>query len=207
MAIESDALGADSRLAVKFYKKPVKMEFASQEAGRPIFEERTYIKIMVPGDGLTEIDRPIYDEDKQRFPKHWYDFVNREGNEEVVTGTPLTEWTLISKSQAEELRGIKFYTVESIAHASDLQLQKIGMLGGMSPHSFRDKAKAFLNKAQDSAEVAKREEELNALREENARIKAESDAKFAKMQEQMEALMEMAAEKKRGRAKKEQVAE
>jgi len=88
-----------------------------------------------------------------------------------------------------------------------MQLQRIGMIGGMSPHSFRDKAKAFLNKAQDSAEVAKREEELNTLREENARIKVESDAKFAKMQEQMSALMDMVAEKKKGRAKKEQVAE
>lgn len=207
MAIESDTQGADSRLAVKFYKKPVKMEFASQEAGRPIFEERVYIKIMVPGDSLTEIDRPIYEEDKARFPKHWYDFMNRHGNEEVITGTPLTEWPLITKSQAEELKGIKFHTVESIAHASDQQLQRIGMIGGMSPHSFREKAKAFLNMAQDSAEVAKREEELNSLREENARIKAEADAKFAKMQEQMEALMTMVAEKKKGRKPKETIAE
>lgn len=207
MAIESDTQGADSRLAVKFYKKLVEMTAATQEAGRPIVEERVYIKIMVPGDSLTEIDRPIYESDKQRFPKHWYDFMNRQGNEEVITGTPLSEWTLISRSQAEELKGIKFHTVESIAHASDHQLQRINMIGGMSPHSLREKAKAFLNMAQDSAEIAKREEELNALREENARIKAEADARFAKMQEQMEALMGMVAEKKKGRKPKEAVTE
>lgn len=207
MAMEQE-MGADSRLAVKFYKKPVKNDFASQEAGRPIFTETTYIKIIVPGDGLSEIDRPMYESDKQRFPKHWYDFMNRHGNDETITGTPLTQWPLITTSQAEELKGLKFHTVEMIAHASDMQLQRIGMVGGMSPHSFREKAKAFLNLAEDSAVQAKREEEVNSLREENAKIKAEADAKFAKMQEQMEALMEMVAEKKKpGRKAKEEVAE
>ena len=39
MAIDSDIQGADARLAVQFYKKSVKQEDASIEAGRPIFKE------------------------------------------------------------------------------------------------------------------------------------------------------------------------
>ena len=39
MAIDSDVQGADARLAVQFYKKSVKQEDASNEAGRPIFKE------------------------------------------------------------------------------------------------------------------------------------------------------------------------
>ena len=39
-------------------------------------------------------------------------------------------------SQAEELKGLKFYTVESIANCNDQQLQRIGMggtvLGGLT---------------------------------------------------------------------------
>ena len=38
MAIESDISNADSRLAVQFYKKSVKQDIASDEAGRPIFK-------------------------------------------------------------------------------------------------------------------------------------------------------------------------
>jgi len=94
-------------------------------------------------------------------------------------------------------------TVESIANASDLQLQRIGMIAGMSPHAFRDKARAFLNLATESAEAAKREEEINALKqelakkdEENAKIKAETDAKLAQMQEQMAAILAAVGEKK-----------
>ena len=204
MAIESDVMGADSRLAVQFYTKAVKNEPKSLEAGRPIFEDKVYIKIIVPGDNLSEIDRPMYNEDKTRFPKHWYDFQNRHGNDEVVTGTPLEEWSLLTKGQAEELKGLKFRTVESIANCADSQLQRIGMIAGMSPHTFRDKAKAYLNLAQNSADSEKREAELAAVKAEAEKIKAESDAKLAKMQEQLEAVMALVAEKKKpGRKAKE----
>lgn len=208
MAIESDIQGADSRLAVQFYNRAVKNEDKSAEAGRPIFEDKIYIKIVVPGDNLSEIDRPMYNEDKGRFPKHWYDFQNRHGDDEVVTGTPLEEWALLTKGQAEELKGLKFRTVESIANCADVQLQRIGMIAGMSPHSFRDKAKAFLNIAQTSADSEKREAEIQSLREANEQVKAEADAKLAKMQEQLETLMSLMAEKKKpGRKAKEIVEE
>ena len=82
-----------------------------------------------------------------------------------------------------------------MANCSDQQLQRIGMIAGMSPHSFREKAKAFLNLASDSAEVSAREAELQALREENDKIKADTEAKLSKMQEQMEALLAAVAEK------------
>jgi Skp family chaperone for outer membrane proteins len=98
---------------------------------------------------------------------------------------------------------MKFFTVESIASASDQQLQRMGMAAGMSPYSFRDKAKAFLNLATTSAETDKREHEINALKEElakkdleTAKMKAETDAKLAQMQDQMAAILAAVGEKK-----------
>jgi hypothetical protein len=195
MAIESDIQGADSRLAVQFYKKTMKQEDASAEAGRPIFKEFDFVRIMIPGDNLTEIDTYAQESHKQRFPRQWAHYQNQVAGHQDIVGTPLDQWPLITRSQAEELRGLKFHTVESIADCSDQQLQRIGMIAGMSPHNFRLKAKAFLNLASDSAEVAQREAELNALKEENAKIKAETDAKLAAMQEQMSALLAAVAEK------------
>lgn len=206
--IQSDVDSTDGRLAVKFYKRPIKQEFASQEQGRPIFEEQIYIRILVPGDGLSEIDRPMYNEDKSRFPKQWYDFQNRNGGEEMITGTLLSAWPSLSTAQVEELKALKFYTVEQIANASDQQLGRVGMIAGMSPYSFRDKAKSFLNLAKDSADEAKREQELAQLREENDKIKAETEAKLAKMQEQMTNLLAAVGERKpRGKKPKETVEE
>ena len=98
---------------------------------------------------------------------------------------------------------MRFYTVESIAGASDQQLQRMGMAAGMSPYAFRDKAKSFLNLASDSAETDKRTQEINELKEElakkaeeNAKIKAETDAKMALMQEQMATILAAVGEKK-----------
>ena len=195
MAIESDIQGADSRLAVQFYKRSVKQDMASDEAGRPIFKEFDFVRIMIPGDNLTEIDTYAQESHKQRFPRQWAHYQNQVAGHEDIIGTPLDQWPQVTRSQAEELRGLKFYTVEAIADCSDQQLQRIGMVAGMSPHNFRLKAKAFLNLANDSAEVAHKEEELQALRQENDKIKAETDAKLAAMQEQMSALLAAVAEK------------
>ena len=196
MAIESDIQGADARLAVQFYKKSMKQEDASNEAGRPIFKEFDFVRIMIPGDNLTEIDTYAQESHKQRFPRQWAHYQNQVSDHLDIVGTPLDQWPQVTRSQAEELRGLKFYTVEAIADCSDQQLQRIGMVAGMSPHNFRLKAKAFLNLANDSAEVAQRESELQALKEENAKIKAETDAKLTAMQEQMSALLAAVAEKK-----------
>jgi hypothetical protein len=195
MALESDIQNADSRLAVQFYKKSVKQDIASDEAGRPIFKEFDFVRIMIPGDNLTEIDTYAQESHKQRFPRQWAHYQNQVASHEDIIGTPLEQWPQVTRSQAEELRGLKFHTVESIADCSDQQLQRIGMVAGMSPHNFRLKAKAFLNLATDSAEVAQRQAEMQALKEENAKIKAETDAKLAAMQEQMSALLAAVAEK------------
>jgi hypothetical protein len=209
MALPSDTQGADSRLQVRFYKKSVQQEQESIDAGRPIYKDFDFVQICVAGDTLTEIDTYALANHKQRFPIQWANYMNRQGaNDEEVVGTPLSEWPLVSKSQAEELRGIKFQTVESIANASDQQLQRIGMIAGMSPYSFRDKAKAFLNLATTAAETDKREHEINALKEElakkeqeTAKIKAETDAKLALMQEQMATILAAVGEKKPRKSK------
>jgi hypothetical protein len=204
MALPSDEQNADSRLQVRFYKRPVHQEQESVEAGRPIYKEFDFVHICVAGDTLTEIDTYVLNSHKQRFPQQWANYQNRLGaNDEQIIGTPVAEWPLVSKSQAEELRAMKFHTVESIAGASDQQLQRMGMAAGMSPYAFRDKAKAFLNLAMTAAETDKRESEINGLREElakkeqeTAKIKAETDAKLAQMQDQMAAILAAVGEKK-----------
>jgi hypothetical protein len=202
--LPSDENGADSRLQVRFYKRPVHQEQESLAAGRPIYKEFDFVHICVAGDTLTEIDTYALANHKARFPIQWANYQNRLGaDDQEIVGTPVSEWPIVSKSQAEELRAMKFHTVESIAGASDQQLQRMGMAAGMSPYAFRDKAKAFLNLATNAAETDKREQEINALREElakkeqeTAKIKAETDAKLAQMQDQMAAILAAVGEKK-----------
>lgn len=206
MAIESDINNADSRLLVQFYRGTFEDPVATALEGRAIYKETDCIKISIPGDSLNERDRPIYESDKVRFPLQWAHYMNKQGSEEKYEGTPLKEWPLITRSQAEELRARRFYTVESIATASDLQLQSMGMSAGMSPHTLRDKAKFFLESAKTAADYTNREQEIAQLKEENARIKAETDAKMEAMRrendEKFASLLAAVSEKKpKGRPK------
>ena len=204
MALPSDENNADSRLQVRFYKRPVQQEAETLASGRPIYKEFDFVHICVAGDTLTEIDTYVLQSHKTRFPIQWANYQNRIGkDDQEVIGTPVAEWPLVSKSQAEELRAMRFYTVEAIAGASDQQLQRMGMAAGQSPYSFRDKAKSFLNLAKKASEIDQREQELESLRKENeamrdesARNKAETDAKLVQMQEQMQQILMAVGEKK-----------
>ena len=167
----------DSALIVTFYVKPVQNIFASSKAGRPIYEDVTYLTINVPGLKDMQVDRPAYEADKRRFPLQWQHFENRTKGDAREIGTPLSEWQQLTRSQAEEFKALNFFTVESIANASDANVSALGMIGGMSPYALREKARAFLKASQDSAlpqhqaeELAKRDTEIAMLKEQMAMI-------------------------------------
>jgi hypothetical protein len=177
----------DDRLHVRFYKKTLKNEFESAKQGRPIFYEADFVFIHLPGDKNTDIDTFVNDTHKARFPRQWAHYMNNQSSDsEALMGTPIAEWPLISRSQAEELRHIGFRTVDSIAAASDAQLQSIGMRAGMQPHAFREKARRWLDHAKNDAAVEQDAAEKQALRDEaeaTKRALAELQAQMAEMQQ------------------------
>lgn len=171
------ATDPDRALAVEFYTRPVQNMFKSGKEGRPVFEDVIYVRINIPGNKESQIDMPARSEHKQRFPMQWAHYQNKTQGDAREVGTPLSEWPILTRSQAEEFRGIKFFTVESIANASDANINNLGMMGGMAPHILRERAKAFLKAAQDTAfpqhqaeELAKRDAEIAMLKEQMARI-------------------------------------
>lgn len=182
------AINPDSILSVWFLSKPIQNNFRTVKEGRPIFEDVIYIHIEAPGDRASIIERPIYDQDKERFPLQWAAWQNKHGEDAREMGTPLSAWPILTAAQAEELKAIKFRTVESIAGASDAALQKIGMVAGMAPHAFRQRAQNFLAVAQDSAFAEKKDAELKAAQEREGKMAAEMQA----LKEQVARLTEIA---------------
>jgi len=193
------ARNPDDILHVKFYIRSVRNDYQSSIAGRDIYTDVEYVEIMTPGNALNIIDTPAREEHKIRFPRQWAVFKNSQGDHEQVVGTPLTEWPAITRSRAEELKGKKFYTVDQIANASDLQVQHIGMDG----YTMRQKAQAFLAQAKDSALAQKQAEELA---NKDAQIKALQDgqAQLMKMIEEMKASQNSSEPKKRKYTKRTQ---
>lgn len=157
---QTDLNSEDSRLNVKFYQKAIQNNFKTNLEGRPIMEMRDFILIEVPGNQTLTIDTFAADEDKKRFPIQWARYQN-EKTEGEIEGTLLNDWPVLNSAIAAELKHFKFYTVEQIAEASDAQLNTLGMAAGMAPFTLRDKAKAFLSSAKDTALVQQQADELS----------------------------------------------
>lgn len=164
----------DSALSVRFYSKPVQNFAETSNQNRPIFQDVDYIEIFTPGNQLNIIDTPVREEHKRRFPIQWAAYQNAHGGDQRETGTPMSQWTFISAAQAEELKALKFFTVENIANASDAMIANIGMVGGMAPMALRERARAYLAAAQGTAQVQHDAQE-------NAQLKAQLEALQAQM--------------------------
>ena len=193
----------DARLHVVFYMKPVKNEFRSQNENRPIFEDAVFVRIHIPGDQLSVIDGPAREDHKLRFPRHWALFESTQGKDGQEVGTPLNQWPLLSPAVVESLMAMKFRTVEQVAGASDQNIQRIGMLAGMSPHALRDKAQRYLLVARDTSVVDLARDELDKIKAEQAELEAKHAAAIADMQRKLDAVLSLAERpKKRGRPPK-----
>jgi hypothetical protein len=154
----------DNRLYIEFGRKPRLHPAKSREAGRAIYEEVDYISIHVPGDKSSVIERPVTEQDIQRFGDRYRKW--KDGQSEAVVGTPLTALPGMTPSKVEEYKYFKILTVEQLAEANDNLGQKF-----MSFQQDKQRAKAFLQVAANNApieamnvELQKRDAEIENLR-------------------------------------------
>ena len=175
----------ESTLFVQFYTEALEFKAESEKAGRPIFKDVPFVRINVPGDMNNVIERKATKDDEVKFPRAWARYKSEET--ESVDGTPLEQWPQITRSTLKELKYFEVHTVEHLAGLSDSHLARLGM--GFS--ELRNKAKAWLQAAEGTADVT-------AQAAENERLKQQ----MADLQAQIVAL---GSEKKRGRPAKEEV--
>jgi hypothetical protein len=157
--------GNDAGLFVQFYIESVKNEEKTIEEGRPIFEDKEYIKIIPVGDKNTEICRPVKTTwdggtppDNERWANLYAAFKNQQT--QVSEGTPLEEWAVLTKSQVQMIKSANVHTVEQLSQVSDGNLNNLGM----GARILRDKAIAYLEQAKDGSALNKALAEINALK-------------------------------------------
>lgn len=143
---------ADRALLVKFFYRSVPDRIASDEEGRPIYKEREYIDIRVPGS-RDNVCRPATVQDKGRFPMHYQAFKNRIAQPEE--GTPLSEWPGISRSLAEQLSFENIKTVEQLSELNDSLMHNVKNGQGL-----KQRAKDWLEFTKDSKALTNMRSEL-----------------------------------------------
>ena len=143
----------DSKLYVEFSRKPRLQPGKSREEGRAIYEEIDYVRIHVPGDKSSVVERPVSSMDAQRFADRYNKW--KAGQAEAVTGTPLVALPGMTGAKVEEYKYFKIITVEQLADANDGLGQKF-----MSFQADKQRAKAFMEVARNNAPIEKMNEEL-----------------------------------------------
>ena len=164
------ALGKDEdRVYAEFYSHPVQDNAATIKEGRPIFKDRAYVMIMVPGDKDNIVRRPARQHDKERFARQFASY--ESGTEQVQDGTPLEQWPLVTRAQVEELKHFKCHTVEALASMPDTTAQKF-----MGINKLKAQAADYIKSAAGHAPILEIRQENDALREEMDALKAQMGA-------------------------------
>lgn len=155
LALTNMAFGTreEERLAVQFFRHPVKDDDRSLAEGRDVYVDSDFIRIIVPGDQSSIVERPVRQGDAERFPRHWQAFKNRM--EAPVIGTPLAMWSGVTPAQVLEFAFFNIKTVEQLAEMSDGNAQRF-----MGANILRQKARDFLALSKDQAPMERMRAEL-----------------------------------------------
>ena len=161
--------GDKDNIIPEFFIKPVKNEYLSEREGREVWEDKAYVRMIVPGDKNSIPEERVKDSHRDRWPNQWAAF--EKSREAPVEGTPLDEWAGVTRSQVMEMGSFHVRTVEQLAGLSDAQLAKVVPMGG---HALRQKAQRFLDQAKDERPLA---EALQRIRELEEQLKADKIAR------------------------------
>lgn len=160
-------------VCVGFGLHPIEDAAATERAGRPVYRDEVFVKIVVPGDRTTVVLTKAKEEHKRRFPQAWAAYERRE--HQAVEGTPLEQWPAMSRALALTLKAAHIHTVEALAAVHDGHLENLGW----DAREWRAKAKAYLDGAEKGAAAQKLASENEVLR---AQI-AEMQSTLARLQE------------------------
>lgn len=176
----------DDSLFVVFYMGVIQNQGKSLDEGRPIFDDVECVRIMIPGDKNTVIDRPVEPNDKRRFAKQYAAFKEGKKEEEQLSGTRLREWPFLSRGQVEEMSYLGIKTVEQLAEVRDDIVTRIpGMLNlKRTAATWLQRSKSTAEAAQIAKQLADQSSEIATLKQvikemgerEDARLKAATKA-------------------------------
>ena len=178
---------ADKKLFVQFYKDAVKNQVKSIEAGRPIFDEVDHVRIITPGSRDTFVTKVKEGSGyPERFPAQWARY--QAGLSQQDSGTPLTQMPWMTVGQIAELNAVGCNTVEQLVGMSDALSQKF-----MGHHQLKQKAKRFLDAAQEQAPALKLQAELEKRDEQIAQLQATVDKLLADRKAEQDAKVPLKA--------------
>lgn len=147
-------------------------EGESSRKGRPIFDDLEVCEIRYPGDLKCWAVFPAHEAEPNATRENGhiitYAQVHNEqylkfknGLQQTVTGTPLSEAPFLSEGKRRELRALNIHTIEQLAGLDGSNLKTLG-IGG---REWKNQAQAFLDAAAGTADVTGMAAQIAQLQE------------------------------------------
>ncbi len=146
----------DDQLMVGFYKRSVLNKFKSQQQGTPVHEGRDFIKIQHPGESLNIVDREVTDQDKQRWPQKWSQYL--QNITQIPDGVPLN---LLYPSKPEIVETLRGYNIQTVQQLQKLSGHAIGTIG-MGCQEWVNAAAKYMEQADKGVDHHKFNQAMNA---------------------------------------------
>jgi hypothetical protein len=169
---------------VEFFAEAVLNKRKTREMGRPVHDEREFVRIKFPGDKHRVLVAPAGEYHrrdaegnkicyKDEYPKHYEMF--KAGRTFIGDGTPLSELPFLTEAKRADLRALNIHTAEDLAGLEGTPLTRVGI----GARALKDQAAAYIAKAGGSADVTR-------LAAENAGLKTQMEQMQAQMAELMQ---------------------
>lgn len=170
---------ATRHLHIEFRNVAVENKIKSLKEGRPIYDQQEQVFIKFAGDTKKELVAPAHERCMrdpetglwvtyaQVYHRHYEAF--RTGEEAVGEGTPVEELPFIDAARRAELKALHIHTAEALADLEGVNLSRLGMFG----RELKEKAKAYIDKAKDSALETRLAAENAALAQRIAALEAQ----------------------------------
>lgn len=117
--------GGDKGMFAAFYNRPMHNPAKSTAEGRPVHENKIFIRVHPPGERWNIVDRPANDSDRRRWPAQWNAF--QQNQEQVPEGTPIDLLYPENPAVAATMRANHCHTIEQCADLSGPAIENIGM--------------------------------------------------------------------------------
>lgn len=154
----------DKALIVEFFVGKKLMGAKSEVLGRPVYEDREFVKIMIKGQDKQIVIEEVKPAHKAKYPIAYLQF--QQSKPMPLIGTPIEMLPGVGPSMAHHLKGINLRSVEDVANISD---ENVLQAMGPGARDLVKRAKAFVGHT--SEKTAALEAELAEQKAENQRLR------------------------------------
>jgi len=173
-------ISSEEGVQATFFEKSYKKELASQAAGIPIYETKTYVRVKTKFDPKNIHEHPVREkgecEWKTRFAFEWD--LYQKSKAHAAQGFPVMNWDEVEPHQKATLVAIGIITIEQLVVAEDAVLLKVFS----NPKKIKEAGLAqlnFKNKIAEITEVTKKlvatEGQLDSANDIIDRLRAEKE--------------------------------